>query len=93
MTGATVREFLENVLRKIEAEGAVGRIEIPFRTSGENYLIARSPAHSGGRPFVNTLQLDLKGSGGVIYVNINHPRFFALRQGARLLEAAGLRIL
>jgi len=78
---------------KLKRRVRSGGSKSPSETSGENYLIARSPAHSGGRPFVNTLQLDLKGSRGVIYVNINHPRFFALRQGARLLEAAGLRIL
>ena len=66
------------------------KLTLPFTTSGTNNLVARSARHTDGRPFAVTL-LYRPTVGNPVYININHPRFFALRQGARLLEAVGLK--
>lgn len=93
VSGETVGEFLISVLRCIDEAGAWGNLEIPFRTSGENILLAYSPQHRTGRKFVAFRCYKPARREAVVYVNTNHPRFFGLRQGARLLEAAGIQVL
>ncbi len=93
VSGATVRVFLLNVVRLIDSEGVLENLAIPFCTSGSNYLVSRSPKQPTGEKFVNYFVYKVESSGDTLYVNINHPRFFALRQGARLLEAAGFKII
>ena len=93
VSGKSVREFLMTALRRIDEVGALEKLEIPFRTSGENYLLAHTPEHSAGRRFFTFEQYQPISRAASIYVNTNHPRFFGLRQGARLLEAAGIEVL
>lgn len=91
IAGRTVSAFLLNILRYIEDRGLLSSLELPVTTSGENYLVAKEPRHPSGRPFQTFAQYKPR-KGTPIYINTNHPRFFALRQGARLLEAAGLDV-
>jgi len=95
--GETVPEFLIAVLRHIEEAGAWKRLEIPLKTTdggtGGNFLLAYAPQHSTGRPFGAHVVFEPKGKKQSVYVNTNHPRFFGLRQGVRLLEAAGFDVL
>jgi len=90
VAGRTVPEFLINILWLIDKNERLGKLEIPFPTSGANYLLACSPEHKTGRPFSAFLRYESGRSKATIYVNTNHPRFFGLRQGVRLLDAAGL---
>jgi hypothetical protein len=90
ISGGSVRDFLHNVLTHIDQKGLLKRLPLPFATSGVNNLVARSARHPDQRPFAVTL-LYRPVVGNPLYININHPRFFALRQGARLLEAVGLK--
>ena len=93
VSGDTVPEFLLNIIRLIDKKGAMGKLEIPFCTSGTNYLVARAPEHPTGKKFGSIVRYEMRSSGETIYINTNHPRFFAIRQGARLLEAAGFRLI
>jgi len=88
VTGNTVGNFLLNVIVFIDRAGLLDGIGLPFSTSGANNLLAQKPHHPDGRKFNNSLEYS-SISGITLYINTNHPRFFALRQGARLLEAAG----
>lgn len=92
ITGKTVPEYLSNVLSFIEQRGLLDRLPLPFGTSGDNYLIAATPQQPSGAPFNAFVEYCSKGKAGRLYLNTNHPRFFALRQGARLLEAVGLSV-
>lgn len=87
--GDTVPEFLCTVLKFIDESNVLGNLPVPFHTSGQNFLIAISPEQEDGRPFSAFRRFEAKDHTTVIYVNTNHPRFFALRQGARLLDAVG----
>jgi hypothetical protein len=89
VSGQNVKEFLRNVLLFIDEAGLLEDLTVPFPTSGANNLVAGDARHPDGRAFVNALEYRQK-SGRILYVNINHPRFFALRQGARLAAAVGL---
>jgi len=88
--GRTVKEFFFNVLSHIDERGLMRKLALPFATSGENNLVARDPQHPDGRPFL-AVEIFRPSEGKAIYINVNHPRFFALRQGARLLESVGLK--
>ncbi len=88
ISGPTVPEFFLNVVNYLKLRDLIDEIEMPFKTSGANYLLAYEPYHPSGRAFGAYIEMDNKGRR--VYVNTNHPRFFALRQGARLLQAAGV---
>ena len=90
VAGHTVGDFLLNTIAFIDRAGLLDGIELPFSTSGANNLLAQKPQHPDGRAFNNSLEYHSIG-GTTLYINTNHPRFFALRQGARLLEAAGFK--
>jgi hypothetical protein len=85
--GSTVRVFFVSVLKFIIQKNALSKISIPFKTTGSNYLIAEQPIHPSGRPFASFEKMCTPRQ--TLYININHPRFFALRQGFNLLQAAG----
>ena len=87
--GDTVPEFLCRILRFIDESNVLENLSVPFYTSGQNFLLAVSPEHEDGRPFSAFRCFEAKDRTTIIYVNTNHPRFFALRQGARLLDAVG----
>lgn len=86
--GRTVKSFLTAVVDHIIESNRFYQLELPFCTSGNNYLIAETPKHPGGRLFAAYTSIATP-AGGIIFVNVNHPRFFALRQGARLLKSVG----
>jgi len=88
ITGKNAREFLHNMIAFIEKSALLDRLGLPFTTSGSNTLVARSPRHSDGRDFVSSLEYR-PAKGGPLFINVSHPRFFALRQGVRLAEAVG----
>jgi hypothetical protein len=90
VSGSTVRDFLTNILRFLDDRGLLETLVIPFGTTGANNLVSRDALHPDGRPFAVALCYR-SSSGDDLYININQPRFFALRQGARLLEAVGLK--
>jgi len=92
IAGDSVPEFLCAVLSFIDEHDALIGITLPFHTSGENFLLAVSPEQKDGRPFPAYRRFEGKDRTTNFYVNTNHPRFFALRQGARLLEAAGFAL-
>ncbi len=92
ISGRSVREFFRNVLSHIDERGLMRKLALPFTTSGTNNLVARNPEHPDGRPFAS-IEIYQSSDGKTIYINVNHPRFFALRQGARMLEAVGLKAL
>ena len=87
ISGETVAKFLVAVFEFIVKKKALARISVPFRTTGQNYLLAKSPVHPSTRPFANFRQVNVGGQ--TLFLNTNHPRFFALRQGYELLRAAG----
>ena len=87
--GQNVRGFLYNVVAFIDSANSLNRLPLPFPTLGANTLASREAYHFDGRPFVNNVEYRLK-KGPSLYINTNHPRFFARRQGARLVEAVGL---
>jgi hypothetical protein len=89
VSGETVSVFLSNVILFIEARGRLSYLEIPFHTSGKNLLVSYDGHHSDGRLFSASCIYATK-SGATLHINTNHPRFFALRQGARLLAAVGI---
>ena len=89
VSGETVGEFLYNVVAFLDELDRLASISLPFSTSGTNTLISTQPTHADGRQFNSVSVYERKGISP-LYININHPRFFALRQGARLIEAAGL---
>jgi hypothetical protein len=89
VSGETVGEFLYNVVAFLHELDRLASISLPFSTSGTNILLSTQPIHADGRQFNSKSVYERKGLLP-LYININHPRFFALRQGARLIEAAGL---
>jgi hypothetical protein len=91
ISGATVPEYFTNILRHVDDQELLGELPLPLQTSGENYLIATSPRHSSGKPFAHFIVYN-GAAGEKLYINTNHPRFFALRQGARILEALGIKV-
>ncbi|GBR45088.1 hypothetical protein [Neokomagataea thailandica] len=92
ITGDNVPEFLCAVLNFIDKHNALAELTLPFCTSGKNFLLAASPEQKNGRPFPAYRRFEGKDRTTHFYINTNHPRFFALRQGARLLEATGFTV-
>ncbi len=93
VSGETVARFFLNIINLIEANGLIEKLQIPFQTSGHNNLIAYLPQHPNGKPFINYIQYEFSFNNKMIYINTNHPRFFAIRQGARLIDAVGIIVL
>lgn len=91
VSGGSAAEFLLNTLEFLERHDLLSVISIPFSTSGNNYLLSFEDEHPNGRKFFSYKEYEFRGS--IIFINTNHPRFFALRQGARLLNAAGLELV
>lgn len=87
--GNTVRLLFLTLFEYLEKKSKLSDLPIPFKTSGENVLVNASPHHLDGRGFVASLEYISK-ENQAYYININHPRFFALRQAARVLEVVGL---
>lgn len=91
--GDTVKEFFWNVMKVIETNDLLAKLTIPFPTSGQNNLIAYLPTHPNGKPFFNHIKYEFSNSNKSVFINTNHPRFFAIRQGARIAEAVGIVVL
>jgi hypothetical protein len=87
LSGDTVRAFLVAIVEFIVEANAYKKISIPFTTTGQNYLLAKMPTHPSGRKFASFAKV--KFGQQLLYLNTNHPPFFALRMGDRLLRAAG----
>lgn len=83
----TAKSFFLEIIRFIEEEGKFWLISIPFHTTGQNFLISTQPFHPSGREFAayETFRIGSR----TYYLNTVHPRFYALRLGVHLLEAAG----
>ncbi len=88
ISGESVAEFLLHVLAYVERLGRLQQLRLPFLTSGTSYLVAHEPKNAEGRQFSAHVAY-ITSANVTLYINTNHPRFFALRQGARLLEAVG----
>lgn len=90
--GISGREFLLNIVRFIDMHNRLESLALPFTTTGEAYLLASAPVHSSGHEFASIAAYTRTSDGGTIFINTNHPRFYALRLGARMLEAAGFEV-
>ena len=86
--GASVREFMVNAVKYLIEIGAFSKLELPIKTTGLNYLIAEQPIHESGRGFTSFEVVAYEGCK--LYLNVSHPRFFALRQVSFLFEQAGI---
>ena len=89
ISGRTVSEYLLNIVTYVDEKGLLDALPIPFATSGDNYLIATAPKQPAGTPFVSSVRYR-RNKNGDLFISTNHPRFFGLRQGARILQAVGL---
>ena len=91
VSGPTSAEFLLAIMIFIEQHSSIQDDKIPVRTTGSNILVSWSPFHDDGRAFSSHVSYKTL-SGRELFINTNHPRFFALRQGGKLLEEFGLSV-
>ena len=89
VTGGSVAQFLLSVLEYVERRDRLAKLQLPFLTSGTSYLVSIEPKNAEGIEFRAHVSY-VTAENIALFINTNHPRFFALRQGARLLEAVGL---
>lgn len=85
---ASVGDLYEQALKVLLDNGHANRLNelIPFKTSGERYLIAERPVHPNGKPFFNTVRY--KG----YYMEAHKDYRNAIRHLAKLVEKCGLRL-
>ncbi len=85
---ASVGDLYEQSLKILLDDGCANRLKelVPFKTSGERYLIAERPVHPNGKPFFNPVRYKS------YYMEAHKDYRNAIRHLAKLVETCGLQL-
>lgn len=90
--GKTVPEFFRAVLTRIEEDGRLEELELPYPSGRKRYLINRVPVHAMGGAFRNN-GMEYVTNDGSLFMDVNFTRPNAVQVATQFLKSLGYQAL